>query len=98
MVSYIDYDYELTVWLKNAINFIIIKSGDIKFAQSAAILRYVAKQAGLAGDNDAEYALSEMLIEEANDLYNLLVKANYSENKSKAYDGMLAYCRLLKSQ
>ena len=37
-------------------------------AQSFGILRYIAKKASLLGDTDAEYAMSEMLIEEAIDI------------------------------
>lgn len=67
-----------------------IVHGDVKLAQSNAILRYVARIAGLSGDNDAEFALSEMLIEEATDLYNMMVKANYSSDKGAAYTEMFA--------
>jgi glutathione S-transferase len=38
--------------------------GDFKLAQSNAILRYVAKLAKLEGDNEHEYGLSNMYIEE----------------------------------
>lgn len=65
--------------------------GDVKIAQSNAILRYVARKADLAGNiSDAHYGLSEMLIEEANDLNNLLVKANYAGDKVAAYNELFA--------
>ena len=38
--------------------------GDVKLAHSNAILRYVSKKAGLEGDNDKAYAISQMFIEE----------------------------------
>lgn len=38
--------------------------GDVKIAQSMAITRYIAKIGGLDGNNPAEFAFSEMLIEE----------------------------------
>lgn len=38
--------------------------GDVKLAQSCAILRYLARKGGLQGDNDKAFAFSEMLIEE----------------------------------
>ena len=58
-------------------------------AQSFGILRYIAKKANLLGDTDAEYAMSEMLIEESNDIRNIardarsedpaIQNANYDE-------------------
>jgi hypothetical protein len=38
--------------------------GDVKLAQSMAILHYLSKKGGLQGDTDASYAVSEMFIEE----------------------------------
>ena len=58
-------------------------------AQSGAIIRYLAKQAGLSGDNDAEFAFSEMLIEESQDLISLMNKAFYAADKNDALNGML---------
>ena len=62
-----------------------IEHGDVKMAQGWGCFRYAAKQAGLLGDNDAEYALSEMLTEEAVDLYNIMNKANYADDKVASY-------------
>ena len=69
-----------------------MEDGDVKIAQSNAIFRYLARKAGLQGDNDAEFALSEMLIEEANDLFSMLAKAQYPAdgNKNAAYDALFA--------
>eukprot|EP01034_Spumella_vulgaris_P036206 gene36206-44658_t len=60
--------------------------GDVKMAQSTAILRYIAKKGGIQGDSDQDYALSEMLIEEVNDIMNIWGKAIRSENKNAEYD------------
>ena len=38
--------------------------GDVKVAQSLAILRYLARKGGLQGDDDKGFAFSEMLIQE----------------------------------
>eukprot|EP01034_Spumella_vulgaris_P036205 gene36205-44657_t len=60
--------------------------GDVKIAQSNDILRYIAKKGGIQGDSDQDYALSEMLIEEVNDIMNIWGKAIRSENKNAEYD------------
>lgn len=65
-----------------------LKHADIELAQSNAILRYLAKEAELEGSTPQQYAMSEMLIEESTDIFNLLVKANSaatSNDKIKAY-------------
>ena len=67
-----------------------MEDGDVKLAQSHAILRYCARKAGLSGDTDAEFALSEMLIEESADLFTMMGKANYAEDKPKAYTDLFA--------
>lgn len=65
--------------------------GDVHLSQSNAILRYVGKLAGLSGDDDKAFALSEMLIEEATDLMNMMNKAFYDkEGKEKAFDEAFA--------
>jgi len=51
--------------------------GDLKICQSMAIARYISRKAGLQGDNDADFAISEQLIEEQGDLYTTLAKAQY---------------------
>lgn len=67
-----------------------LEHGDVKIAQSLAILRYVARKTGLTGNTDVEAAKSEMLIEEANDIYNTLAKAQYSADKVAAFNGAFA--------
>ncbi len=64
--------------------------GDVKIAQSNAILRYIAKKGGIQGDSDQDYALSEMLIEEVNDITNIWGKAIRSEDKNAAYDDLFS--------
>ena len=51
--------------------------GDVKVAQSLAILRYLARKGGLQGDDDKGFAFSEMLIQEMEDCFTMLAKANY---------------------
>jgi glutathione S-transferase len=67
-----------------------LEDGDVKIAQSNAILRYVARKGGLLGSTDAEAAHSEMLIEEANDIFNICAKANGSGDKAVAYKEIFA--------
>ena len=45
---------------------------------------------GLQGDTDAEFGLSEMLIEQSNDLLNLLIKAHYGGSRNADYDALFA--------
>jgi glutathione S-transferase len=48
----------------------------VKIAQSGAVIRYVAHKAKLDGrENDADFAMSEMLIEEMQDLVTLMTNA-----------------------
>lgn len=69
----------------------LLVDGDIRLAQSNAILRYVADKAGLDGRDDPKYyALSEMLIEEAVDIFNLLGEANKAADKAAAYNALFA--------
>jgi len=53
-----------------------LEDGDIKVGQSMAIARYISRKAGLEGEG-ADFAISEMLIEEHNDLFTSLSKAQY---------------------
>mmetsp|Transcript_125385 Transcript_125385/g.187263 ORF Transcript_125385/g.187263 Transcript_125385/m.187263 type:complete len:197 (-) Transcript_125385:38-628(-) len=67
-----------------------LADGDIKVSQSNAIVRYLARKYNLQGETDADFALSESLIEEQGDLVNLLVKANYGGNKEEDYNKVFA--------
>jgi len=55
--------------------------GDVKVAQSLAIVRYLARKGGLQGDDDKGFAFSEMLIQEMEDIFTLMAKANYEKDK-----------------
>ena len=59
--------------------------GDIKVSQSNAIARYLGRKANILGESDADFALSEALVEEQADLFTLLVKANYDAEKEQAF-------------
>ena len=60
-----------------------MEHGSIKIAQSGAIQRYIAKLGGLNGKDDAEYAKSEMLLCEAEDLFSGMAKCMYTPGKDK---------------
>jgi glutathione S-transferase len=62
-----------------------LEDGDVKVSQSGAIARYLARKINILGDNDADFALSEALVEEQADLFTLLFMANHSANKREAY-------------
>ena len=57
--------------------------GDVKVAQSLAILRYLARKGGLQGDDDKGFAFSEMLIQEMEDCFTLMAKAHYDGDKGE---------------
>lgn len=57
--------------------------GNVKMAQSGAIVRYCAKIGGLEGSTTEEYVLSEQLIEEAQDIFSLFRDAHYPANGDK---------------
>lgn len=58
----------------------------LQIAQSNAIARYVARKVNMQGDNDKDFAMSEMLIEEAADIYNIIVKCQYvKEGRAEAW-------------
>ena len=51
-----------------------VPSHGLKFAQTTAIINYVGRLSGIEGATDEQYALSQMLIAEAEDIYLLMVK------------------------
>lgn len=67
-----------------------IEHGDVKIAQSGAILRYAGSIAGTSGGSGKPFAVSEMLISESEDLFNMMGKANYSADKAQAYNDLFA--------
>ena len=72
----------------------MLQIGDLKVSQSLAIVRVLARLGGIAGDSDADFALSEMLIQEGEDIYLLLGKAMYGagfpESRPAAFDALFA--------
>eukprot|EP01096_Ripella_sp_DP13-Kostka_P006076 TRINITY_DN2146_c0_g1_i1.p1 TRINITY_DN2146_c0_g1~~TRINITY_DN2146_c0_g1_i1.p1 ORF type:complete len:214 (-),score=110.54 TRINITY_DN2146_c0_g1_i1:86-682(-) len=59
--------------------------GDLKISQSNAIARYLSRKFGLQGDSDADFAISEQLIEETVDIFNDLVKTRLAADKAAAF-------------
>ncbi len=45
-----------------------------QLGQSMAIARYLARKAKIDGVTDTDFSTSEMMIEEANDIYDIFVK------------------------
>ncbi len=74
--------------LKSETNFgqlpYLVDNG-LKVNQSMAIARYLSRKYGLQGDNDADFAISEQLIEESSDIFTAVAKAHYSPDKAAAY-------------
>merc|ERR1712100_234605 len=69
----------------------VLYDGDLKIAQSMAIVNYLSRKAKLEGSNDAEFARSQMLAMESNDLWNDAVKAQYAGDdaaKKAAWDAL----------
>ena len=54
--------------------------------QSMAITRFLSRKAGLQGDSDADFARSELLLEEATDLFTAVAKAHYGANRKADMD------------
>merc|ERR1712141_16012 len=55
----------------------VLNDGDRWMSQSMAITRYVSKKWGLEGDNLKDFAISELLIEESNDLFTSLTQFGF---------------------
>ena len=67
-----------------------LEDGDVKLAQSNAIVRYLAKKGGISGSTDAAFAMSEMLIEESADLFTMTAKNHYAADKASAWSAYFA--------
>ena len=52
----------------------LLRDGDLAVGQTIAILNYVGRKAGTEGKDDAEFAVSQMLLAEGEDLFALLNK------------------------
>merc|ERR1711934_332259 len=59
---------------------------DFKMGQSLAIARFLARKGQIQGSTDVEFAMSEQLIQEADDLIGLLGKAHFGGNRTEAMD------------
>jgi len=64
----------------------ILKHKDFTMGQSLAIVRYVARLAHLQGESDKEFGLSEQLVQEFDDIYSQMAKAQYGADKKVAWD------------
>ena len=68
-----------------------LEDGDIKVTQSGAVLRYISRKANLSGETDADYAMSELLIEEMQYITTLYNQAMYgAEGKTAGFDKLFA--------
>lgn len=67
-----------------------IEHGDVKLAQSGAIMRYIGHLGGLNGDDAKSYALSEMLLAEAEDIFVTLARAKNSGDCKNQMDAAFA--------
>jgi glutathione S-transferase len=67
-----------------------LSDGDISIGQSIAILNYLSRKFGLyASATDADFAMSEQLIQETADLHSMLGKAHYGADRTAAMDALL---------
>eukprot|EP01121_Diplochlamys_sp_Union-15-3_P003312 TRINITY_DN13166_c0_g1_i1.p1 TRINITY_DN13166_c0_g1~~TRINITY_DN13166_c0_g1_i1.p1 ORF type:complete len:206 (+),score=31.44 TRINITY_DN13166_c0_g1_i1:22-618(+) len=84
----IAYDWDkASSWQKDQTPFgqlPLLVDGDLRLGQSLAIARYIGRKAHLLGDTDTEFGISEMLVQQYDDLYNILAKAQYSQPRSEA--------------
>lgn len=60
----------------------IMEHGDIVIAQSTAIAAYIGRLAGMLGTEDADFAMSQMLVAQYEDMLNAMAKSYYSSNKA----------------
>eukprot|EP01006_Ploeotia_vitrea_P057780 TRINITY_DN68248_c0_g1_i1.p2 TRINITY_DN68248_c0_g1~~TRINITY_DN68248_c0_g1_i1.p2 ORF type:complete len:216 (+),score=46.05 TRINITY_DN68248_c0_g1_i1:34-648(+) len=71
----------------------IMKDDGVECAQSLAICHYIAKKGGLLGDTDADYVMSEQILQHAEDIYAALIKNNprlTQKEKLPSYDDFWA--------
>jgi len=72
----------------------MLEHSGLKVSQSLAIARVLARAGGLSGATDADFALSEMLIQEGEDIYLALAKAHYAPgfpaSRPAAFDALFA--------
>jgi len=63
----------------------MLEDGAVTLNQSIAITNYVGRKAGIQGETDSEFGISQMLISECNDIFEILNKAQYAEDKKAAW-------------
>ena len=63
----------------------LLKDGGLTLSQSFALVRYLARKGGVQGDDLASYGISEMITEEAADLFGALAKSKYAADPIDAY-------------
>jgi glutathione S-transferase len=61
----------------------IMEHGDIMIGQSLAIAAYIGRLAGLLGEEDADFAMSQMLLAQCEDMMSAMGKAFYTNNKAE---------------
>eukprot|EP01126_Amoeba_proteus_P046149 TRINITY_DN51_c0_g2_i14.p1 TRINITY_DN51_c0_g2~~TRINITY_DN51_c0_g2_i14.p1 ORF type:complete len:200 (-),score=42.84 TRINITY_DN51_c0_g2_i14:375-974(-) len=69
---------------------LLVGPDNLYLGQSMAIFRFIARKTGLAGDNDRDFATSELLIEEAVDINAALGKAFYGADRKAEMDKLFA--------
>jgi len=63
----------------------LLEDGDIRVGQSLAIARYIGRKGGLLGlDSDADYAASEQLVQQFEDILTDIGKAHNSKPRAEA--------------
>jgi len=67
-----------------------LEDGPIKMGQSLAIARYIGRKGHLLGETDAEFAQSEQLIQQSDDIYAIINKAQAAKPRSEAHAAALA--------
>lgn len=63
----------------------ILKVGDNTFAQSAALVRILAKLGKVQGDDVRSFGISEMITEEAVDIFSGMAKSKYAADSAAEY-------------
>jgi len=58
----------------------------LKIAQSMAIVRFIARKMGIDGENDWDFAMSEMLLEQYSDLWAEASRAQDADKRKEAWD------------
>jgi len=77
----------------------ILETGGLVIGQAAAICNYIGKVSGTEGKDAAEYAMSQMLLAEGEDLYNMMQKYQPTTFvKSKSEDNAKFWADLVPAE